>query len=49
MSFVNNVTNKQCYNNLQNLSGQFGNQPAINALLPRDFSRYFGVRANYAF
>jgi iron complex outermembrane receptor protein len=48
-AFVNNLTDKQYFANLQNLAGQFGNQIAVNALLPRDFRRYAGIRAGINF
>jgi len=49
IAFVNNALDKQYYANYANSNGNFGNKVAINALLPRDFERYFGVRARFDF
>jgi iron complex outermembrane receptor protein len=49
IAFVNNACDKQYYANYANSNGNFGNKVAINALLPRDFERYFGVRVNFDF
>ena len=49
VAFVNNALDKQYYANYANSNGNFGNRLAINALLPRDFERYFGVRARFDF
>jgi len=49
IAFVNNALDKQFYANYANSNGNFGNKVAINALLPRDFERYFGVRARFDF
>ncbi|WP_245824857.1 TonB-dependent receptor [Sphingomonas azotifigens] len=43
-AFVNNLFDKQYYPSLVNSAGNFGNQLATQAVLPRDFRRYAGVR-----
>jgi iron complex outermembrane receptor protein len=42
--FVNNLFDKQYYPSLLNTNGNFGNKLATQAVLPRDFRRYAGVR-----
>jgi len=49
MAFVNNALDKQYYANYANSNGNFGNKQAINAVLPRDFERYAGIRARFDF
>jgi iron complex outermembrane receptor protein len=49
MAFVNNALDKQYYANYANSNGNFGNKQAINAVLPRDFERYAGIRAKFDF
>jgi iron complex outermembrane receptor protein len=49
MAFVNNLFDKQYYQNLTNSSGNYAGQLAIQSYLPRDFRRYAGVRASYSF
>jgi iron complex outermembrane receptor protein len=49
IAFVNNALDKQYYANYANSNGNFGNRLAINALLPRDFERYAGVRVKFDF
>ena len=44
VGFVNNVFDKQYFPSLVNSAGNFGNTVATQALLPRDFRRYGGVR-----
>ncbi|WP_174296630.1 TonB-dependent receptor [Sphingomonas bacterium] len=44
VAFVNNVFDQQYYASLVNTAGNFGNQIATQALLPRDFRRYAGLR-----
>ncbi|WP_069206824.1 TonB-dependent receptor [Sphingomonas panacis] len=44
VGFVNNLFDQQYYSSLVNTAGNFGNQIATQALLPRDFRRYGGVR-----
>ena len=44
VAFVNNVFDKQYFASLVNTAGNFGNQIATQALLPRDFRRYAGLR-----
>ncbi len=43
-AFVNNLFDKQYYPSLVNSAGNFGNQIATQAVLPRDFRRYAGIR-----
>jgi len=49
IGFVNNLFDKQYYGSLVNTAGNFGNQIATQAVLPRDFRRYGGVRVGYNF
>jgi iron complex outermembrane receptor protein len=49
IAFVNNALDKQYYANYANSNGNFGNRQAINAVLPRDFERYAGVRVRFDF
>ena len=49
IGFVNNLLDKQYYGSLVNTAGNFGNQIATQALLPRDFKRYGGLRFGYNF
>ena len=49
IAFVNNALDKQYYANYANSNGNFGNRRAINAVLPRDFERYAGVRVRFDF
>ncbi|OAN66558.1 TonB-dependent receptor [Sphingomonas sp. TDK1] len=42
--FVNNLFDKQYYPSLINSAGNWGNQLATQAILPRDFRRYGGIR-----
>ncbi len=49
VAYVNNALDKQYYANYANSNGNFGNWQAINALLPRDFERYVGIRARFDF
>ncbi len=44
VGFVNNVFDQQYYGSLVNTAGNFGNNIATQAVLPRDFRRYGGVR-----
>jgi iron complex outermembrane receptor protein len=44
VGFVNNVFDQQYYGSLVNTAGNFGNNIATQAVLPRDFHRYGGVR-----
>lgn len=44
VAFVNNVFDEQYYGSLVNTAGNFGNQIATQAVLPRDFRRYGGLR-----
>jgi iron complex outermembrane receptor protein len=44
VAFVNNVLDKQYFASLVNTAGNFNNQVATQALLPRDFRRYAGLR-----
>ncbi|NIJ06722.1 iron complex outermembrane receptor protein [Sphingomonas vulcanisoli] len=49
IGFVNNLLDKQYYGSLVNTAGNFGNQIATQAVLPRDFHRYGGVRLAFNF
>jgi iron complex outermembrane receptor protein len=49
VAYVNNALDKQYYANYANSNGNFGNRQAINAVLPRDFERYVGIRARFDF
>ncbi|WP_445145424.1 TonB-dependent receptor [Dyella sp. Tek66A03] len=49
MGFVNNAFNKHYYSNLTNSTSNYSSQLAVQSYLPRDFERYFGVRATYNF
>ena len=49
IAFLNNVTDEHYYVNIFNSSGTYNNFPAIQAIEPRDFNRYFGVRGSYSF
>jgi len=44
VAFVNNLTDEQYYPAIANTAGNWGNKVATQALLPRDFERYAGVR-----
>ncbi|HUD29934.1 MAG TPA: TonB-dependent receptor [Novosphingobium sp.] len=44
VAFVNNLFDEQYYASLTNRGNLFGNKVAIEAILPRDFRRYGGVR-----
>jgi iron complex outermembrane receptor protein len=49
IAFVNNLFDKQYYPSLINSAGNFGNKLATQALIPRDFERYGGVRLSVEF
>lgn len=49
VGFVNNLFDQQYFASLVNTAGNFGNQQATQALLPRDFRRYGGVRLSVNF
>ncbi|MFT4053119.1 MAG: TonB-dependent receptor [Novosphingobium sp.] len=49
VAFVNNVFDQQYYATIINRASFFGNSAAANAILPRDFRRYGGVRFNLNF
>jgi iron complex outermembrane receptor protein len=49
VGFVNNLFDQQYYGSLVNTAGNFGNQIATQAVLPRDFHRYGGFRLGYNF
>ena len=49
ISFVNNLFDKHYYENVTNSSGNYAGALAIQSYLPRDFSRYAGVRLSYSF
>ncbi|MDO7843505.1 TonB-dependent receptor [Sphingomonas immobilis] len=44
VGFINNLFDQQYFPALVNTAGNFGNQIATQAILPRDFRRYGGVR-----
>jgi iron complex outermembrane receptor protein len=48
-AFVNNVFDKQYFPSLINTAGNFGNKVATQAIIPRDFERYGGVRLSLDF
>lgn len=49
VGFVNNLFDQQYYASLVNTAGNFANNIATQAVLPRDFRRYGGVRLNVNF
>ena len=49
VAFVNNLFDQQYYPSLVNTAGNFGSKIATQALLPRDFRRYGGVRLGVNF
>jgi iron complex outermembrane receptor protein len=49
VAFVNNLFDKQYFPSLVNSAGNFGTNLATQALLPRDFRRYGGVRLGVNF
>ncbi|WP_298813788.1 TonB-dependent receptor [uncultured Sphingomonas sp.] len=49
VAFVNNVFDQQYYGALVNTAGNFGNNIATQAVLPRDFKRYAGLRLGLNF
>jgi len=49
VAFVNNLFDVQYYPALVNSAGNFGNRIATQALLPRDFRRYGGLRLGVNF
>jgi iron complex outermembrane receptor protein len=49
VAFVDNLFDKQYFPSLVNSAGNFGNKLATQALLPRDFRRYAGVRIGVNF
>ena len=49
VAFVNNLFDVQYYPALVNTAGNFGNKMATQALLPRDFRRYGGLRLGVNF
>jgi iron complex outermembrane receptor protein len=48
-AFVNNLFDQQYYPSLINNNGQWGNAMTTQAVLPRDFRRYGGIRASLNF
>jgi iron complex outermembrane receptor protein len=48
-AFINNLFDKQYYQSVVNNAGTFGNRVATQAVLPRDFRRYGGVRVGLSF
>lgn len=49
MAFVNNLFNTHYYENIADSSGTYGGKSVVQAYIPRDFQRYFGIRAAYNF
>ena len=49
VAFVNNVLDEQYFPSLVNSAGNFGNRLATQAIIPRDFERYGGVRLSVDF
>lgn len=49
VAFVNNLFDVQYYPSLVNSAGNFGNRIATQAVLPRDFRRYGGLRLGVNF
>ncbi len=49
VAFVNNLFDKQYYGSLVNTASNFGLNVATQAVLPRDFRRYGGLRASLNF
>jgi iron complex outermembrane receptor protein len=49
VAFVNNVFDKQYFPSLINTAGNFGNKVATQAIIPRDFERFGGVRLSMDF
>ena len=49
VAFVNNLFDQQYFPSLVNTAGNFGNKLATQAVLPRDFRRYGGVRLGFNF
>jgi iron complex outermembrane recepter protein len=49
MAFVNNLFDQQYYENIADSSGTYGGKSVIQAYIPRDFNRYFGIRAAFNF
>ena len=49
VAFVNNVFDKEYFPSLINSAGNFGNKVATQAIIPRDFHRYGGLRLSMDF
>jgi iron complex outermembrane recepter protein len=49
VAFVNNVFDEQYFPSLVNTAGNFGNKVATQAIIPRDFERFGGVRLSLDF
>jgi len=49
VAFVNNLFDEQYFPALVNTAGNFGNKVATQAIIPRDFERYGGVRLSLDF
>lgn len=49
VAFVNNVFDKQYFPSLVNSAGNWGNRLSTQALLPRDFERFGGLRVSMDF
>jgi len=48
-AFVNNLPDEQYFPALVNTAGNFGNKVATQAIIPRDFERYGGIRLSMDF
>ena len=49
VAFVNNLFDQQYFPSLVNTAGNFGGLQATQAVLPRDFRRYGGLRLGFNF
>jgi iron complex outermembrane receptor protein len=49
VAFVNNLFDEQYFPSLINTAGNFGSKVATQAIVPRDFERYGGVRLSMDF
>jgi iron complex outermembrane receptor protein len=49
VAFVNNLFDQKYFPSLVNAAGNYGNKLATQALIPRDFRRYGGIRLNLNF
>jgi iron complex outermembrane receptor protein len=49
VAFVNNLFDKEYFPSLANAAGNYGNKLATQAIIPRDFHRYGGLRVTLSF